>query len=96
MMDYKGHIGKVEFDDEAAIFLGEISNTRGVITFQGKSVAGLTKAFRVSIDEYLTFCKQRGEDPDKPFSGKVAIPPGKARQEDARASDELVPVRCVN
>ena len=82
MMEYKGYIGKVEFDDEAEIFHGEIINTRDVITFQGKSVAELTKAFHESIDDYLEFCAQRGETPDKPFSGRfmTRIPPELHRQ----------------
>lgn len=82
MMEYKGYIGRVEFDNEAEIFHGEIINTRDVITFQGKSVAELTKAFRESIDDYLAFCKQRGETPDKPFSGQFVtrIPPELHRQ----------------
>lgn len=90
MMEYKGYMGKVEFDDEAEIFHGEIINTRDVITFQGKSVAGLTKAFRDSIDDYLAFCKQRGEDPDKPFSGQFVtrIPPELHRQINAAAALE--------
>jgi predicted HicB family RNase H-like nuclease len=70
MMDYQGYIGKVEYDDEASIFHGEVINTRDVITFQGKSVAELKKAFRESVDDYLAFCAERGEEPDKPFSGQ--------------------------
>ena len=70
MMEYKGYIGKVEFDDEAAIFHGEVINTRDVITFQGESVSELTQAFHVSVDDYLAFCNERGEAPDKPFSGQ--------------------------
>lgn len=70
MMEYQGYIGKVEFDDEAEIFHGEIINTRDVITFQGQSVSELTKAFHDSIDDYLAFCRERGESPDKPFSGQ--------------------------
>jgi len=73
MMEYKGYIGVVEFDDEAGIFHGEVVNTRDVITFQGKAVAEIKKAFRESIDDYLEFCKQRGEEPDKPFSGKLVL-----------------------
>jgi predicted HicB family RNase H-like nuclease len=41
-----------------------------VITFQGESVRELTQAFHDSIDDYLAFCKDRGEAPDKPFSGQ--------------------------
>ena len=32
-MKYKGYIGKVEYDEEARIFAGEVINTRSVITF---------------------------------------------------------------
>jgi predicted HicB family RNase H-like nuclease len=70
MMEYKGYLGKVEFDDEAGVFHGEVSNTRDVITFQGKSVAELKQAFHDSVDDYLAFCAARGEEPDKPCSGQ--------------------------
>ncbi len=68
MMEYKGYVGKVEFDDEAGIFHGEVLDTQDVITFQGRSVDELKTAFQGSIDDYLAFCKQRGEEPNKPFS----------------------------
>lgn len=70
MMEYKGYVGKVEFDDEAEIFHGEVVNTRDVITFQGTSVAELKKAFRDSVEDYLALCQKRGEEPEKPFSGQ--------------------------
>lgn len=72
-MEYKGYIGVVEFDDEAGIFHGDVVNTRDVITFQGKTVAEIKKAFRESVDDYLEFCKQRGEEADKPFSGRLVV-----------------------
>ena len=82
MMEYKGYVGKVEFDDEAGIFHGEVLDTRDVITFQGQSVAELKTAFQGSIDDYLAFCEQRGEEPNKPFSGQFVtrIPPELHRQ----------------
>jgi predicted HicB family RNase H-like nuclease len=88
MMEYKGYVGKVEFDDEAGIFHGEVLDTRDVITFQGKSVAELKTAFQESIDDYLAFCKQRGEEPNKPFSGQFVtrIPPELHRQVNMAAS----------
>jgi predicted HicB family RNase H-like nuclease len=70
MMEYKGYLGRVDFDDQAGIFHGEVVNTRDVITFQGESVRELTQAFHDSIEDYLAFCKERGEAPDKPFSGQ--------------------------
>lgn len=70
MMEYKGYVGRVEFDPDAGIFHGEVINTRDVITFQGTSVRELNQAFRNSVEDYLTFCQERKEEPDKPFSGQ--------------------------
>lgn len=59
------------------MFHGEVLDTRDVITFEGTTVAELEAAFRESINDYLDFCRQRGESPDKPFSGRlmVRLPP---------------------
>ena len=73
MMEYKGYFGKVEFDDEADIFYGEVINLRDVVAFQGETVTKLRKAFRDSIDDYLDFCASRGEEPEKPYSGKFVV-----------------------
>ncbi|MEO5914730.1 MAG: type II toxin-antitoxin system HicB family antitoxin [Luteolibacter sp.] len=73
MMIYKGYSGNVRFDDEAEIFHGEVLGVRDVVTFQGRSVEELKTAFHESIDDYLDFCKSRGEEPDKPFSGKFLL-----------------------
>ena len=73
MMEYKGYTAKVEFDDEAAIFHGEILNLRDVITFEGTTVEELRQAFKDSIDDYLEFCAGRDEEPERPFSGKFVV-----------------------
>jgi predicted HicB family RNase H-like nuclease len=76
-MTYRGYQAKVELDEDAGVFHGEVINTRDVITFQGTSVKQLKRAFEDSVDDYLAFCASRGEDPEKPFSGKflVRVPP---------------------
>ena len=73
MMEYKGYTARVEFDDEAAIFHGEILNLRDVITFEGTTVEELRQAFKDSIDDYLDFCAGRDEEPERPFSGKFVV-----------------------
>lgn len=77
MMEYKGYLGAVEYDDDAGIFHGEVINLRDVITFQGETVLDLRAAFQDSVDDYLAFCQERGEEPEKPYSGTftVRIPP---------------------
>ena len=71
MLEYKGYFGTVEADD--GVFVGRVSGLRDVITFEGATFAEVEKAFRNSIDDYLTFCAQRGEPPDRPYSGKIAL-----------------------
>lgn len=73
MMEYKGYIGAVEYDEEAEILHGEVLNLKDVITFQAKSVSELREAFQDSVDDYLEFCASRGEEPEKPFSGKFMV-----------------------
>lgn len=72
-MKYKGYEAVVSFDDEAEVFHGEVIDIRDVITFQGTNVDELKKAFMDSVDDYLAFCKERNEEPDKPFSGQFVV-----------------------
>ena len=73
MMEYKGYMGAVEYDDEAKIFHGDVINTKDVITFQGTTVKQIEKAFRDSIDDYIAWCAEEGVEPEKPYSGKFNI-----------------------
>jgi|GEM_PF-61795 len=73
MMEYKGYQAEVAFDDEAQVLHGEVVNTRDVITFQAEAVADLEREFHKSVDVYLQFCKEIGQEPDKPFSGKFVV-----------------------
>ena len=61
-MTYKGYQARVDLDEEAGVFHGEVINTRDVITFEGSSVDELKRAFEDSVDDYLDFCASRGEN----------------------------------
>lgn len=70
---YKGYYGRAEYDRKEGFFHGEVTDTRDVITFVGDSPATLELEFKASVDDYLAFCKSRGESPDKPYSGKFVV-----------------------
>jgi predicted HicB family RNase H-like nuclease len=72
-MKYKGYLGEVVYDDDTKIFHGEVIGLKDVITFQGKSVKELEQAFKDSINDYLEFCHERGETPEKSYSGNVRV-----------------------
>ena len=73
LMDHRGYIGVIEFDNEAGIFHGEVIDLLDVITFQGTCVDDLRQAFQDSIDDYLEYCAELGREPEKPFSGKFVL-----------------------
>jgi predicted HicB family RNase H-like nuclease len=72
-MVYKGYIGKLELDDDENILSGTVVNTRDVITFLGRSVKEVRKALKDSIEDYLAYCAEHGETPDKPYNGKILV-----------------------
>jgi predicted HicB family RNase H-like nuclease len=73
MMEYHGYTARVEFDPDADLFHGHVLGLRDAVTFQGRSVAELRREFRHSVDDYLEFCASRGEEPERPFSGRVLL-----------------------
>ena len=86
-MKYKNYEATVKFDEDVEIFYGEVINVRDVITFQGNSVTELKQAFEDSVEDYLEFCRERGEEPNQPFSGQIVvqISPELHRQLDRKA-----------
>ncbi len=73
MMKHKRYVGKVEYDAEAKKLHGEVVGMRDVITFEASTVAGIEKAFRESVDDYLEFCRARGEKPERSYSGQFVV-----------------------
>jgi predicted HicB family RNase H-like nuclease len=73
MLQHKGFVGKVEFDDEANIFHGEVLCLRDVVTFQGTTVEEVRTAFVASVEDYLAFCAARGEQAEQAFSGQFVM-----------------------
>jgi len=73
MIEYKGYTGVVEFDPELSLFTGHVIDLRDEIYFEGASVEELTGSMKRAIDHYLSVCEARGEEPERPFSGKLNL-----------------------
>jgi len=73
MKPYKGYSAKVTVDDELKVFHGEVLGITDVVTFQATTYDNLVAAFHESVDDYLAFCGERGEAPDKPYSGRFVL-----------------------
>jgi predicted HicB family RNase H-like nuclease len=70
---YQGYSAKVTFDPDAEVLHGEVVGLRDVITFQATSVEGLKTAFRDSVDDYLAWCAELGQEPERAYAGRFLL-----------------------
>jgi predicted HicB family RNase H-like nuclease len=73
MMKYRGYVARTEIDTESGLIFGEVVGLRDMITFQGRSVAETVAAFRESVELYLRTCAEQGLEPERPYSGSIAV-----------------------
>ncbi len=75
MMEYKGYIAKITYDSSVELLHGEVVNAGPypITTFEAADVEGLKREFRISIEDYLAWCKEDGVDPRRPFSGHLNL-----------------------
>jgi predicted HicB family RNase H-like nuclease len=73
MIEYRGFTGAIEFDPELRLFTGHVVDLRDEIYFEGDSVEALEGSMQRAVDHYLDVCRERGEDPERPFSGKLNV-----------------------
>lgn len=71
MFKYGNYIAKLEVDAEEGILHGRVLNISDIVSFQGKTVREAEQEFRKAVDTYIETCKQKGKEPEKPFSGKL-------------------------
>lgn len=72
-LNYKDYIGSVSFSAEDEMFYGKIEHISDLIVFESDNAHGLKTAFEEAVDDYLSFCKEKGVNPDKPFKGSFNV-----------------------
>jgi predicted HicB family RNase H-like nuclease len=73
MIEYKGYTGVFEYDPDLETFSGHLVDLRDQIHFEGNSVEELKSSMIRAVDHYLEVCRLRGEEPDRPFSGRFNV-----------------------
>jgi predicted HicB family RNase H-like nuclease len=73
MRPYRGYTAEVWFEEDDASFHGLVAGIRDTVHFQGRTPEELIQAFHDSVDDYLEFCAECGKEPEKPYSGKLAL-----------------------
>jgi predicted HicB family RNase H-like nuclease len=62
-----------DFDPELKLFAGHVIDLSDEIYFEGESVDELEASMHRAVDHYLKVCEARGEEPARPFSGKLNV-----------------------
>ncbi len=75
LLKYKEYHARIEFDSSADAFHGRVLGLRDVIDFFGRTPEELRGEFKNSVEEYLAWCEEEGEKPEKSWSGKLTIRP---------------------
>ena len=73
MIEYKGFTGTFEYDPELELLAGHVIDLRDEIYFEGESVTELKASMHRAVDHYLAVCNERGDTPDKSFSGQLRL-----------------------
>ncbi len=72
-MSYNGYSARIEYDDDDAIFVGHLAGIRDIVSFHGVTVEELKTHFHEAVNHYLAVCQERGEQPQKPYSGNLML-----------------------
>lgn len=68
MLEYKGYVAEVEFDDTIEVLHGRVVNSEPypIATFEATDAKSVRKEFERSVDEYLEWCAEDGVEPRRP------------------------------
>lgn len=73
VLKYKDFIGSVHFSAEEECFFGKLEGVDDLVTFEGRDVAELKRAFREAAEDYLELCRKAGKTPLRSYGGTFNV-----------------------
>ena len=77
ILKHDGYVAEITYQDGDETMHGVTTNTSAILQFAGCDIAELKVAFADTIEDYCEWCRERGVEPEKPYSGALSlrIPP---------------------
>jgi predicted HicB family RNase H-like nuclease len=69
ILEYKGYHTKVEYIAENDCLYGKIEGINDLVTFEAHDLKSVKKEFHDAVDDYLAFCEEIGQEPQKEYKG---------------------------
>lgn len=76
MLIHKGYFGSVSYSHDDKVFHGKVEFIRALISYEGTDVDSLEFAFKEAVEDYLKYCEETGQNPEKPFKGSFNVRTG--------------------
>lgn len=73
IMEYKGYHSRIEFDSVSKVLHGKIEGIIDLVTFESNSISEIESEFHKAVDDYLAFCADIGQEPNKEYKGSFNI-----------------------
>jgi predicted HicB family RNase H-like nuclease len=72
-MSYRGYRASMDYDPDDKIIVGRVLDIEDTIVFHGQSVAEFETAFHSAVEAYVEACRQLGDVPRRPASGRLML-----------------------
>lgn len=73
ILEYKGYCTKIEYSVDDKVLYGKIEGIKDLVSFESSSTDEIEKEFQLAVDDYLNYCADLGQSPDKAYSGSFNI-----------------------
>jgi predicted HicB family RNase H-like nuclease len=73
LLSYKGFYGSVNFSAADEVFYGKVEGVHDLVTFEGATVKELKQDFQKAVEDYILFCKKKGNPVQKSLMGSFNI-----------------------
>ncbi|GEM_PF-294991 len=80
-LNFEGYQGVItEIDFATGLIHGEVLLTKDVVTFKADNIKDLVEEFKISVVDYLDFCREDGVTPNKALKGEILVRCGEELQ----------------
>lgn len=73
VLEYKGYHAVIDYDAQDQMLYGRIEGINDIIQFESASAKSVTKEFHKAVNDYLSFCREIGKEPDKEYTGSFNV-----------------------
>jgi predicted HicB family RNase H-like nuclease len=71
VISYRGYHAQITYDPSADAFHGR--GMQDVISFYGRTPDELREEMRAAIEDYIAWCMEEGDKPEKSWAGKLTL-----------------------